>query len=423
MKRWNIFVAIAIVFAAMAAAIGAQDAPPPRARASRAESLEAKARRVQREAIVIDTHIDTTGHLQRKGWRFTDRHDPSDGHVDLPRMKDGGVTGAFFAIDGLDQVKGPEILEPALAGIDALRLLADEIPDKVALCLTAADVRRAKQSGKIAMLIAVEGGHLIHDSLATLRTYARLGARYMTLTHFANTSWADSSGQPPEHNGLTDFGKDVVRVMNRLGVIVDISHVSDKTFYDALETSAAPLIASHSSCRALAGHVRNMTDDMIKALAARGGVVQINFHAPYLDDAYDQAQKRLQPEVDALRKDLEAKYPGPDNAAKRAEELRSFQASRLPKVPWMKIVEHIDHAVKLAGADHVGLGSDMDGATMPEGMEDCSHMPRITEELLRRGYSEADVRKILGGNTLRVLEQVETVSRQMREKAATHSQD
>src|SRR5207249_5969359 len=379
----------------------------PCAGGARAESIEARARRIQREAIVIDTHIDTTGHLQRKGWRFADRHEPSDGHVDLPRMKEGGVTGAFFAIDGLDQVKGPEILEPAFAGIDALRSVTEQMPDKMALCLTAADVRRAKQSGKIALLIGIEGGHIIHDSLATLRTYARLGARYMTLTHFVNTSWADSSGQPPEHNGLTPFGRQIVREMNRLGMIVDISHVSDKTFYDALETSTAPMIASHSSCRVLAGHVRNMTDEMIKALAAKGGVIQINFHAPYLDDAYDQAQKQLQPEIDALRKDLEAKYPGPENTAKRAEELRAFQSSRLPKVSWTKIVEHVDHAVKLVGADHVGIGSDMDGAVMPEGMEDCSHLPRITEELLRRGYSEADVRKILGGNTLRVMEQVE----------------
>jgi membrane dipeptidase len=398
-------------------AFTAQSKPRPRP----AESIEARAARVQREAIVIDTHIDTTAHLQRTGWQFTERHDPRDGHVDLPRMKEGGVTGAFFAIDGLDQVKGPEIVEPALAGLDALRSLAETMSDKVILCLTASDVRRAKQSGKIALLIGVEGGHIIHDSLATLRTYARLGARYMTLTHFVNTSWADSSGEPPAHNGLTAFGRDVVREMNRVGMIVDISHVSDKTFYDALETSTAPMIASHSSCRVLASHVRNMTDDMIKALAAKGGVIQINFHAPYLDDAYDQAQKQLQPEVDALRKDLEARYPGQENAPRRAEELRTFQASRLPKVSWMRIVEHIDHAVKLVGADHVGIGSDMDGAVMPEGMEDCSHLPRITEELLRRGYSDADVKKILGGNTLRVMEQVEAAAKQLREKAATNS--
>src|SRR5437773_11192082 len=320
---------IALAVLIIPAVVAAQNAAQSKPRARGAESVEARAARVERHAIVIDTHIDTTGHLQRSGWQFTERHDAGDGHVDLPRMKEGGVTGAFFAIDGLDQVKGPEIVEPALAGIDALRSAAEQMPDKVALCLTAADVRRAKQSGKMAMLIGIEGGHIIHDSLATLRTYARLGARYMTLTHFVNTSWADSSGQPPEHNGLTPFGREVVHEMNRLGVIVDISHVSDKTFYDALETSAAPIMASHSSCRALAGHVRNMTDDMIKALAAKGGVIQINFHAPYLDDAYAQAQQRLQPEVDALRKELESKYPGPENAPKRASEMRAFQAARL----------------------------------------------------------------------------------------------
>src|SRR5438093_1177328 len=183
---WTLFVAVAT-----AVGVAGQDAAQTKSPARRAESLEARARRVQREAIVLDTHIDTTGHLERSGWRFTDRHDPSDGHVDLPRMKEGGVTGAFFAIDGLDQVKGPEILEPALGGLDALRSLAEQMPDQVALCLTAADVRRAKQAGKIALLIGIEGGHIVHDSLATLRVYARLGARYMTLTHFANTTWAD----------------------------------------------------------------------------------------------------------------------------------------------------------------------------------------------------------------------------------------
>jgi membrane dipeptidase len=407
---------VGVALAAVTAAITAQGPNRPAQKPRASESIEARAARVQREAIVIDTHIDTTGHLERSGWAFTDRHDPGDGHVDLPRMKEGGVTGAFFAIDGLDQVKGPEIVEPSLAGLDALRSLAERMPDKVMLCLTAADVRRAKQSGKMALLIGVEGGHMIHDSLATLRIYARLGARYMTLTHFVNTSWADSSGEPPAHNGLTDFGRQVVREMNRLGMMVDISHVSDKTFYDALETSTAPVFASHSSCRVLASHVRNMTDDMIKALAAKGGVIQINFHAPYLDDAYAQAAQQLQPEVVALRKELEAKYPGPENVAKREEEIRTFQASRLPKVSWLRIVEHIDHAVKLVGADHVGIGSDMDGAVMPEGMEDCSHLPRITEELLRRGYSEADVKKILGGNTLRVMEQVEAAAKQLRER-------
>jgi membrane dipeptidase len=207
--------------------------------------------------------------------------------------------------------------------------------------------------------------------------------------------------------------------MNRLGLLIDISHVSDKTFYDTLETSQAPIFASHSAARALSSHPRNMTDDMIKALAVRGGVIQINFHAGYLDDAYFQATQKMQSEIAALRKELEAQYPGQENVRRRADEVRAFQTARLPKIPWTRIVDHIDHAVKLVGTDHVGIGSDFDGAPMPDGMEDSSLLPRITEELLRRGYREADIKKILGGNTLRVLEGVEAVSRKLRTQATS----
>src|SRR5262249_11256351 len=336
--------------------------------APRAESLDARAARIHREAIVFDTHIDSIRSIVRSGWKLTDRHAHTDGHVDLPRMKEGGLTAAFFAIDGNDQMKGPQVVEDSLRQIDVLRSVAEQMPDKIVLCLSASDVRRAKAAGKVAMLIAVEGGHMINDSLATLRADARLGARSTTLTHFVNTSWADSAGQKQEHNGLTSFGKEVVREMNRLGLLVDISHVSDKTFYDALETSQAPIFASHSSSRTVSGHARNMSDDMIKALAARGGVIQINFHAGYLDDAYFQATQKAQPEIAARRKELEAAYPGEENARKRADEIRAFQAARVPKIPWTRIVDHIDQAVKLVGADHVGIGSDFDGAPMPEGM-------------------------------------------------------
>jgi membrane dipeptidase len=387
--------------------------------ATGAESLQARASRIHREAIVFDTHIDSIRSIVRPGWKLTDRHGPAEGHVDLPRMKEGGLTAAFFAIDGNDQMKGPAVVEDSLRQLDVLRSVAEQMPDRIMLCLTANDVRQAKAAGKVAMLIAVEGGHMINDSLATLRTYARLGARSMTLTHFVNTSWADAAGQKPEHNGLTSFGKEVVREMNRLGLLVDISHVSDKTFYDALETSQAPIFASHSSSRTVSGHARNMSDDMIKALAAKGGVVQINFHAGYLDDAYFQATQKAQPEIAARRKELEAQYPGEENARRRADEIRAFQAARLPKISWTRIVDHIDQAVKLVGADHVGIGSDFDGAPMPDGMEDSSFLPRITEELLRRGYREADVKKILGGNTLRLVESVEAVSRKLRGQATS----
>jgi membrane dipeptidase len=239
----------------------------------------------------------------------------------------------------------------------------------------------------------------------------------MTLSHFYNDEWADSSTDKPVHNGLTDFGKQIVGEMNRQGIMVDISHVSDKTFYDALEVSKAPLIASHSSCRALCNHVRDMSDEMIKALAAKGGVIQINYERSFLDQAYKEAyDKTVGGVVNSF--DQESKLCGDDTEClmrkikERADRLTA--EGKLPHVSWEKIIEHIDHVVKLVGPDHVGLGSDFDGADMPEGMEDCSKLPKITEALLRKGYSEDDIRKILGGNTLRVMEQAERASRELQ---------
>jgi membrane dipeptidase len=255
---------------------------------------------------------------------------------------------------------------------------------------------------------------MIDDSLAVLRVAAQLGVRYLTLTHSVHTGWADSSGEAPRHDGLTDFGKDVVRELNRLGVMVDVSHVADQTFWDALEVSRAPLLASHSSCRAISGHPRNMTDEMIKALAARGGVIQINFLDAYLDNDLYLAQDARQKQLAPLRAELEAKFPGPDNAQTRMEQLRAAMAAMppLPRPSWEKIVEHIDHAVKLVGDEHVGLGSDFDGASMPTGMEDVTQIPKITEALLRKGYTEAQIRNVLGENLLRLMARVEQVARQ-----------
>jgi membrane dipeptidase len=250
---------------------------------------------------------------------------------------------------------------------------------------------------------------MINNSLPILRIYARLGARYMTLTHFYNTDWADSSGDRPRHNGLSEFGREVVREMNRLGMLVDISHVSDKAFWDTREVSRAPLIASHSSSRAIAGHVRNMSDDMIRALASGGGVVAINYHVSYLDQARADHASRAQP----LLRALVEKHPGEANEARRQEEL-ARQLGQPPAVKWTRIVDHIDHVVKLVGPDHVALGSDFDGALMPEGMEDVSQLPKITEELVRRGYSDADIQKILGENLLRVMTDAERVAVRMR---------
>jgi membrane dipeptidase len=284
-------------------------------------------------------------------------------------------------------------------------------------CRTAEDVRRAHAQGKIAALIGVEGGHMIGNDIRVLRMFGDLGVRYMTLTHFYNDEWADSSTDKPAHNGLTDFGKDIVREMNRQGIMVDISHVSDKTFYDALEISKAPLMASHSSCRALCNHVRDMSDDMIKALAAKGGVIQINYERSFIDQAYKDASEKATGGVvaafDKVRKEC-----GDDDACaerKRKELQAQLEASgALPRVSWERIIEHIDHVVKLVGPDHVGLGSDFDGADMPDGMEDCSKLPKITEALMHKGYKDEDIRKILGGNLLRVMEQNEKVSRELQ---------
>jgi membrane dipeptidase len=280
------------------------------------------------------------------------------------------------------------------------------MPKDVALCTTAADIRMAHRDGRIAALLGVEGGHMINNSLGVLRMYAKLGVRYLTLTHSVNTDWADSSGDQPKHNGLTDFGKQVVTELNRLGVMVDISHVADKTFWDALEQSKAPMIASHSSCRAISGHARNMTDDMIKALAAKGGVIQINYLDSFIDKDLFEYGRKAQP----LTRELMVKYPGRENAEKRREEVAKAYGPA-PKASWEKIVEHIDHAVKLVGADHVGLGSDFDGGSMPVGMEDVTRIPRITDALLKKGYKEADIRKILGENTIRLLAENERVAR------------
>src|SRR5438874_3299070 len=260
---------------------------------------------------------------------------------------------------------------------------------------------------------------MINSDLGVLRMFGDLGVRYMTLSHFYNDEWADSSTDKPAHNGLTDFGKDVVREMNRQGIMVDISHVSDKTFYDALEISKAPMIASHSSCRALCDAPRNMTDQMVKDLAAKGGVVQINYHVGFLSQEFRDAEK-ANPEINkAIGKEVQERC-GDNEACQLLEGDRLtrqyVEQGKLPRVDWTKIIEHIDHAARVAGADHVGLGSDFDGANMPYGMEDATKLPKITDALLKKGYSERDVKKILGENTLRVMAEVERVSREMSKR-------
>ncbi len=376
-----------------------------------AAPISDKAKTLHFSSIVIDTHDDTTQRLLDPKFDLGARH--SDGSIDIPRMRDGGLSALFFSIWIPSKITGPQAVKQALDQIDAVRETVRKHPNDLVLATTADEIRAAHAQNKIAALIGVEGGHMMGNDLSVLRSFAALGVRYMTLTHTGNTDWADSSTDKPEHNGLTDFGKDVVREMNRLGVIVDVSHVSDKTFYDVLATSKAPVFASHSSCRALCSAARNMTDDMIRDLAKHGGVIQINYHVGFLSQEFrdvEAAHPELEKEINAEIK----KRCGDDESCSLVagdQIVREYvQAGKLPRVDWTKIIEHIDHAVKIAGIDHVGLGSDFDGAMMPFGMEDASHLPQITEALLQKGYSDSDIRKILGENTLRLLREVQQAS-------------
>src|SRR5712664_312591 len=385
----------------------------------RADDSAARARRLHFSAIVVDTHDDTTQRFLDGDFDLMPRN--SAGSIDIPRMKEGGLGAIFFSIWIPSKVTGPDAVNRAMTQIDAVREQVRKHPKDMTLATTAAEVREARKQGKIAALIGLEGGHMINSSLGVLRSYAALGVRYMTLTHSGNDEWADSSTDKAVHNGLTDFGKDVIREMNRLGVMVDISHVSDKTFYDALEVSRAQLLASHSSCRAICAATRDMSDQMMTDLAAKGGVVQINYHVGFLSQEFRNAEKADPKINESIAKEVTQRCGSDGNEGCMLMEgdriTREYVAKgMLPRVEFAKIIEHIDHAVKVAGIDHVGLGSDFDGANMPYGMEDATNHPKITEALLQKGYSEGDVKKILGENTLRVMAEVEGVSRELNAK-------
>lgn len=370
--------------------------------------ISRKARDLHFRSLVMDTHTDTTQRFLYGDFDLGARH--ADGSVDIPRMREGGLGAIFFAVWIKGTITGPEAVKRALAQIVAIGRQVAKHPNDLAPAITAGDIRRARAAGKIAVLTAVEGGHMMNGDLDVLREFASLGVSYMTLTHTQNTDWADASTAKPSHDGLSEFGKQAIEEMNRLGMIVDVSHISDKALNDVLEVSEAPVLASHSSCQALCQTPRNLSDQMIKALAARDGVVQINFHMGFLSQKFRDAEK-AQPE---LGKQIEAeavKRCGENDACQILESdkiVRGFVAEgKLPRVDWTLIVDHIDHAVKVAGIDHVGIGSDFDGAEMPYGMEDAACLPRITDALLRRGYSEAGIEKILGGNALRLMQDVE----------------
>ena len=386
---------------------------------------QAEVDRITRDAILIDTHDDVTS-------RTVDGYDiatPNQrGQTDLARMK-GFLSAEFFAVYvDASYVDGNHSANRALQMIDTVRTdIVAKHPNDFVFATTADDIVAAHKAHKIAALEGIEGGHAIEDSLRLLRDYYALGVRYMTLTHFNTNNWADSQGDANDpkvhhHNGLTPFGKDVVREMNRLGMMVDISHTADATFYDAIATSTAPIIASHSSCRAVSSNTRNMTDDMIRALAKNGGTMQINFDCGYLSQRYDDASRPLQ-------KELRAKYQEAqkltDPAAREAAiaALMQDSAAKLPPATLDDVVANIDHAVKIGGIDHVGIGTDFDGVgCVPAELSSYDKFPRLTRALLERGYTATDIEKIYGGNLLRVMRAVEQRARELKDTPPIETQ-
>jgi membrane dipeptidase len=387
-----------------------------------------RARRLHDSAIVIDTHADTPQ-------RFTDTDfdigttDPADkGQISLDKARKGNLGAEFFSIWVDPGTTDPSnYAKRAFDLIDSVYEQAQRHPDRMMMAYTAADIERAHREHKLAALMGVEGGHAIQDDLRLLRDYYRLGVRYMTLSWSNTNDWADSSGdlndpKVQHHNGLTDFGKQVVLEMNRLGMMVDISHVADKTFWDAIATTKAPLIASHSSARALTDAPRNMTDDMLKAVAKNNGVVMVNFFSGFDDQNFWNAAQAQAKDRDAA---VDAYLAQQKAAGKKpqwidTEKIDAEFMTKIPRPPFHVLIDNIDHIAKVAGVDHVGLGSDFDGVSgaLPAGMNSAADLPKITQALLDRGYGEQDVRKILGGNLLRVLRDVERVSRETQASEA-----
>ncbi len=353
-----------------------------------------RAQRLHDHCIVIDTHCDTTQRLMKNDWDFSLRH--GNGHVDIPRLREGGVAAVFLAVYASGAGAG---VEAARAQIDRIHTVVHRYGSVLASSRSSDEIRSTKAEGKIAVLIGIEGGHLIEDSLDILREFHDRGATYLTLTHAFHTGWADSSGVheelPPLHGGLTEFGREVIRELNRLGMMVDVSHVSDDTFWDVIKASSAPIIASHSSCRAVSPHRRNLSDDMIRAIARSGGIVQINFAAAFVDPTFPPIDPKI------------IEYW----STRGGFEKSPYAAHR---TPFDVLMAHLDHALRLVGPDHVGLGSDFDGvAALPMGMEDCSRLPYLTAGLLQRGCSEADLKKLLGENVLRVMDECQRVSQEL----------
>jgi membrane dipeptidase len=366
--------------------------------------ISARARAIHASAWVVDAHADTPTEVFREpGYDFGRRM--ATGHVDLPRLREGGVDVQFLVSwvpAELAAIPGASFAH-AIELVEAIHRVVERTPG-VRIATDSAGIHAAREAGEVAVMIGVEGGHAIENSLDNLRRLHDRGARYLTLTWNNANDWADASMSPPRHGGLTPFGRDVVRELNRLRMLVDVSHVSDDTFDDVLAVSSAPVIASHSGARAIADHRRNLSDRQLRDLARAGGVVGVNFFPAFLDEAHGRAFDRIEAEARALEARLLASHGDVERARRDARAWRGRELARLPQVPASAIADHIDHIVQVAGIDHVGLGSDFDGiATVPSDLPDVSALPRLTEILLRRGYDEAAVGQVLGGNFLRVI--------------------
>ena len=379
-------------------------------------------RAIHESAIIIDGHADTPQRFVNEG--FDMASDAGAGHMDFAKVRAGNLGAQFFSIwPDLERYRG-HYPQRTLELIDSVYQQAARHPDRMMMAFTADDILRAHREHKLAALMGIEGGHAIDNSLGLLRDYYRLGVRYMTLTHYESTDWADSSGdidnpKVKHHDGLTEFGVEVVREMNRLGMLVDISHVSDRTFYRTLVVARAPVIASHSSSRALTNHPRNMTDDMLRALARNGGVAMVNYNAPFLGEdyrlAWNQQKAEREQAIESARE--KAKAAGKPFTFEEETKLEKEWAAKIPRPPFQSLIDHIDHMAKVAGVDHVGLGSDFDGvAALPEGMDSVADLPKITQALVERGYTAEQVHKILGGNLLRVLRRCEQVARELQKE-------
>ncbi|MBI3475931.1 MAG: membrane dipeptidase [Acidobacteria bacterium] len=388
--------------------------------------ISAKARQIHESALIVDTHADTPQRFLDEGFDIAST-DPKDyGHISLDKAKAGNLGAEFFSIWAEPETNQGHFARHTLDLIDSVYEQAARHPDRMMMAFSTDDIERAHKQKKLAALMGIEGGHSIENDIHVLRDFYRLGIRYMTLSWSNTNEWADSSGdinnpKIEHHNGLTDGGKQIVLEMNRLGMLVDISHVSDKTFYDTIALTKAPVIASHSSARALTNHPRNMTDDMLRAVAKNGGVVQANFYNAFIDEDYRKAADAQKNERDAAVKAFEEqmKAAGKTVTYVDIDRIDREWGAKIPRPPLKSLIDHIDHIAKVAGVDHVGLGSDYDGVSgaTPQGIDSAADLPKITQALLDRGYSADDIRKILGGNLMRVFRETERISREMRADA------